>query len=248
MNSGYHMSQHVPHRHSASPEGQEYHQHHHAHAQGPPPQHGIPMMHRLNMPQPFYVVEQTNPGIATMSTTTVQQPYSIPRQHVDRATIEVPYSASSMASLSGSPRRRRPCSPRPRPGTSTRPRSRWPPSASCLPSAPASTTCTARPRWSLRIRRCSCPAPGLRPYEPSRLYTSPLLYNTVLYYDRRLFTPRRLISLCFLWLQGRIYLIPLGFYSTKVCFGRRGCLAGRAAAAYHLFLYNRATCMYLFAG
>ncbi|KAF4585643.1 Zinc finger, C2H2-type/integrase, DNA-binding protein [Ophiocordyceps camponoti-floridani] len=60
------------------------------------------MQRSPGMQQHFYVIEQTNPGIATMNTTTVQQPYHVPRQHVDRAPMDMPYSAS-LTSMSSSP-------------------------------------------------------------------------------------------------------------------------------------------------
>lgn len=97
--SSYSMSQQIPHRHSVSGEGQEY-------PTGQGPQHGMQMIHRTpSMPQHFYVIEQSNPGIATMNTTAVQhqQAYHIPRQHVERAAIEIPYSTGSITSMSSSP-------------------------------------------------------------------------------------------------------------------------------------------------
>ncbi|KAF4510944.1 hypothetical protein G6O67_002789 [Ophiocordyceps sinensis] len=67
-------------------------------------QHAMQMMQRSPaMQQHFYVIEQANPGIATMNTAAVQQPYHVPRQHVARASMEMPYSAGSIASLSSSP-------------------------------------------------------------------------------------------------------------------------------------------------
>lgn len=55
-----------------------------------------------SMPQqPYYVVDQNNPGIATMNTT-VSAAYHIPRQHVE-GPIEVAYNTGSMPSLSNSP-------------------------------------------------------------------------------------------------------------------------------------------------
>ncbi|GJN74191.1 hypothetical protein PLICBS_008281 [Purpureocillium lilacinum] len=94
----YNMAQQMPHRHSVAGEGQEYH----SPAPHGQPQ-GIQMVHRTaSMPQHYYVIEQSNPGIATMNTTSVQQAY-IPRQHVERTNVEIPYSAGSVASLSSSP-------------------------------------------------------------------------------------------------------------------------------------------------
>ncbi|KAJ6439582.1 C2H2 finger domain-containingprotein [Purpureocillium lavendulum] len=94
----YNMAQQIPHRHSVAGEGQEYH--------SPAPhtqQPGMQMVHRPGaMPQHYYVIEQSNPGIATMATTNVQQAY-VPRQHVERANIDIPYSAGSVTSLSSSP-------------------------------------------------------------------------------------------------------------------------------------------------
>ncbi|KAG6010868.1 hypothetical protein E4U21_002536 [Claviceps maximensis] len=52
--------------------------------------------------QPYYVVDQNNPGIATMNTSLPAPPYHMPRQHVDRS-IEVAYNAGSMPPLSNSP-------------------------------------------------------------------------------------------------------------------------------------------------
>lgn len=73
-------------------------------AHGAPGQHGMHMIQRTaSMPQHYYVIEQNNPGIATMNTTGVQQPYHVPRQHVERAAVEIPYSAGSMTSMSNSP-------------------------------------------------------------------------------------------------------------------------------------------------
>ncbi|KJZ80467.1 hypothetical protein HIM_00317 [Hirsutella minnesotensis 3608] len=75
---------------------QEYHP-----SQGQQP--GMPMMQRSpGVPQHFYVIEQANPGIATMNTAPVQQSY-IPRQHVNRASMDMPYSATSMTSMGSSP-------------------------------------------------------------------------------------------------------------------------------------------------
>lgn len=68
-------------------------------------QHGMQMMQRSPgmQQQHFYVIDQANPGIATMNTAAVQQPYHVPRQHVARGSIEMPYSTGSIASLGSSP-------------------------------------------------------------------------------------------------------------------------------------------------
>ncbi|PNY28447.1 Zinc finger protein [Tolypocladium capitatum] len=92
----YGMSQQMAHRHSVAGEGQEY-------AAGPGPQHGMQMIQRTPGMPHFYVVEQNNPAIAAMQAAAVQQPYHVPRQHVERVTIEIPYSAGSITSISSSP-------------------------------------------------------------------------------------------------------------------------------------------------
>ncbi|QPG97892.1 hypothetical protein C2857_006999 [Epichloe festucae Fl1] len=65
-----------------------------------------PNMHMIqrtaNIPhQPYYVIDQNNPGIATMNTN-VPAAYHMPRQHVERS-LEMAYNSGSMPSLSSSP-------------------------------------------------------------------------------------------------------------------------------------------------
>ena len=90
---------HASQRPSIGSEGQDF-----GHGHGVPSQHSMHMLQRTaSMPQHYYVIEQSNPGIATMNTTGVQQAYHVPRQHVERTTVEIPYSAGSMTSMSSSP-------------------------------------------------------------------------------------------------------------------------------------------------
>jgi hypothetical protein len=81
-------------RHSMPAEVHEYH------AQGP----AMHIVHRTaGMPQqPYYVIDQNNPGIATMNAS-VPQAYHIPRQQVERPTLEMPYNTGNMNSISSSP-------------------------------------------------------------------------------------------------------------------------------------------------
>ncbi|ODA81000.1 hypothetical protein RJ55_03960 [Drechmeria coniospora] len=97
--NNYNLSQQMPHRHSASVEApQDFHA-----TPNQSQQHGMQMLHRTpSMQQHYYVIEQSNPGIATMNTS-MQPAYHIPRQHLERAAIDIPYSAGSMTSLSSSP-------------------------------------------------------------------------------------------------------------------------------------------------
>ncbi|EXV05359.1 zinc-finger double domain protein [Metarhizium robertsii] len=90
----YGMSQQMGSRHSMPAEVHEYH------AQDA----GMQIVHRpTGMPQQaYYVIDQNNPGIATMNTN-VPHAYHIPRQHVERPAIDMTYSAGSMTSISSSP-------------------------------------------------------------------------------------------------------------------------------------------------
>lgn len=90
----YGMPQQMGHRHSMPAEVQEYH----------PQDPNMQMVHRpAAMPQqPYYVIDQNNPGIATMNTN-VPQGYHIPRQQVERPTLEMSYNTGSMTSISSSP-------------------------------------------------------------------------------------------------------------------------------------------------
>ncbi|PHH61516.1 hypothetical protein CDD81_307 [Ophiocordyceps australis] len=88
--NGYGMVRH----NSVSADAPDYHSH-----QG---QHLHMMQRAPSMPQHFYVIDQTNPGIATMNTSGVQQPYQIPRHQIDRSPMQLPY-ASSITSMSSSP-------------------------------------------------------------------------------------------------------------------------------------------------
>ncbi|CAJ2512106.1 Uu.00g077310.m01.CDS01 [Anthostomella pinea] len=89
------------HRHSASTGAT-----HEYHGQPIQEQHpGVHMLHRTaSMPQhSFYVTEQNNPGVATLNTNPMQ-PYQVPRQHVERPMLEIPYtSAGIAASMESSP-------------------------------------------------------------------------------------------------------------------------------------------------
>lgn len=88
--SQYGMNQQIMHRHSMPAEAQDY-----------PGQEHMPIV-RPGMPQhPYYVIDQSNPGIATMNTD-MSQAYQVPRQQVDR--IDIPgYNGGSITSISSSP-------------------------------------------------------------------------------------------------------------------------------------------------
>ncbi|KAK2593371.1 hypothetical protein QQS21_008946 [Conoideocrella luteorostrata] len=93
--SPYAMGHQMAQRHSVPAEVQEYHN------QGP----NMQMVHRTQAmsQQPYYVIDQNNPGIATMNTNVPAAAYHIPRQHVERATLDMSYNTGNMPSLSSSP-------------------------------------------------------------------------------------------------------------------------------------------------
>ncbi|ETS77482.1 hypothetical protein PFICI_11356 [Pestalotiopsis fici W106-1] len=98
----YNMQQHpYGHRHSVSNSVT-----HEFHSQPVQEQHpGAQMLHRTaSMPQhSYYVTEHANPGVATMNTNPMPA-YHVPRQHVERPMIEIPYNAAAMTgSLQSSP-------------------------------------------------------------------------------------------------------------------------------------------------
>ncbi|GAO16539.1 hypothetical protein UVI_02023780 [Ustilaginoidea virens] len=89
----YSLDHQMPQRHSVSAEAHEYH------GQG----HALQMVQRTaSMPQQAFYVMDHNAGIATMSSN-VAPGYHIPRQHVERPTLDIPYSTGGMPSLSSSP-------------------------------------------------------------------------------------------------------------------------------------------------
>lgn len=103
--NGYSVQQPYSHRHSVSTGAA--HEYHGQPVHEPPQQQhpGAHMLHRTaSMPQhSYYVTEHTNPGVATMNTNSMST-YQVPRQHVERPMIEIPYSAATMAgSLQSSP-------------------------------------------------------------------------------------------------------------------------------------------------
>lgn len=63
--------------------------------------HGQP----ANMPQhPFYVTDQSNPGVATMNTAPMAAQYPMQRQAVERIAVDIPYPAPGLAvSVQSSP-------------------------------------------------------------------------------------------------------------------------------------------------
>ncbi|KAI0143051.1 hypothetical protein GGR57DRAFT_495432 [Xylariaceae sp. FL1272] len=63
-----------------------------------PEQTGVHILQRtIGMPQqPYYVTEQSNPGIATMNTHQIQS-YQAPRQQPDRPLLDLPYTTASMS-------------------------------------------------------------------------------------------------------------------------------------------------------
>lgn len=75
--------------------------------QGAEQYHPAQMLHRTpSMPQhPYYVTEQSNPGIATMNTNHVQHTYhQVPRQQIERPTLDIPYPTTRIAaSIQSSP-------------------------------------------------------------------------------------------------------------------------------------------------
>ncbi|KAH8198662.1 hypothetical protein TruAng_007160 [Truncatella angustata] len=114
--NGYPIQHPYGHRHSVSTGiPHEYHGQHiqqqqpqqqqHQPQQQPQQHPGAHMLHRTaSMPQhSYYVTEHSNPGIATMNTNSIPA-YQVPRQHVERPMIEIPYSATTIAgSLQSSP-------------------------------------------------------------------------------------------------------------------------------------------------
>ncbi|KAH6985447.1 hypothetical protein EDB80DRAFT_873016 [Ilyonectria destructans] len=62
-------------------------------------QAGMHMLHRTaSIPRPaYYVTDQSNPGIATMSTNPIQHQYQLAQQQVDRSSIEISYPPSGIA-------------------------------------------------------------------------------------------------------------------------------------------------------
>ncbi|KAI1340023.1 hypothetical protein F5Y15DRAFT_61607 [Xylariaceae sp. FL0016] len=97
----YNVQAQFSHRHSLSTGGS-----HEYHGTPVPEQHpGVHMLHRTaSMPQhPYYVTEQSNPGVATMNTHPMHQ-YQVPRQQAERPMLEIPYTTAAMtASIQSSP-------------------------------------------------------------------------------------------------------------------------------------------------
>lgn len=95
--AGYNMHDQYQHRHSLG-DVHEYH------SQAPEQHHNIQAIQRTQSmsQQPYYVIEQSNPAIATMNASQVQQHY-VPRQHVERPTVEIPYTATNLTSMHSSP-------------------------------------------------------------------------------------------------------------------------------------------------
>lgn len=103
------------HQHQPQPQPQQYIGRHAIPSSVPPEFHphpvveqqtGMPMMHRAaSIPrQAYYVTDHSNPGIATMTTNPVQSQYQLAQQQAERPTIEMPYSAATMAaSIQSSP-------------------------------------------------------------------------------------------------------------------------------------------------
>ncbi|KAI0136966.1 hypothetical protein BJ170DRAFT_677827 [Xylariales sp. AK1849] len=101
--NGYAVQQPYAHRHSVSTgAAHEYHgQPVHEQQQHP----GAHSLHRTaSMPQhSYYVTEHSNPGVATMNPHTMPG-YQVPRQHVERLPLEIPYSAAALTgSIQSSP-------------------------------------------------------------------------------------------------------------------------------------------------
>lgn len=86
----YGMAHPLPGRHSVPAEGQD-------------PSMQMVQRNTGMPPQPYYVIDQNNPGIATMNTN-VSAAYQIPRQQqVERPALDMTYNTGSMPSLSSSP-------------------------------------------------------------------------------------------------------------------------------------------------
>ncbi|KAG5995440.1 hypothetical protein E4U52_008329 [Claviceps spartinae] len=86
------MSHQIAQQHSVPTEVHDFHRH---------DQNMHMAQHASSLPpQSYYVVDQNNPGIATMNT--IPAAYNIPRQHMERS-LEVPYSHGNMPSLGNSP-------------------------------------------------------------------------------------------------------------------------------------------------
>ncbi len=94
----YSMQQQYGHRHTLSGGPSDFH--------GQPVHEAVPILHRTaSLPQhSYYVTEQSNPGVATMSSGGMPAQYSIPRQPVERIAVEIPYTAPGInASIQSSP-------------------------------------------------------------------------------------------------------------------------------------------------
>ncbi|KAK9769868.1 putative C2H2-type domain-containing protein [Seiridium cardinale] len=109
--NGYAVQHPYGHRHSVSTgapheyHGQPVHEQQQQQQQQQQQHPGAHMLHRTaSMPQQtYYVTEHANPGVATMNTNPVPT-YQVPRQHIERPMIEIPYSATTIAgSLQSSP-------------------------------------------------------------------------------------------------------------------------------------------------
>jgi metal regulatory transcription factor 1 len=82
----------------------------HHHHQQPQSHPGVQVLHRTGSMPPqhsYYVTEHNNPGVATMNTNPQpvhQQYHQIPRQHVERLPLEIPYTAPGLTgSIQSSP-------------------------------------------------------------------------------------------------------------------------------------------------
>lgn len=103
--NGYSVQNPYGHRHSISTGAA--HEYHGApiHEQQPQQHPGAHMLHRTaSMPQhSYYITEHANPGVATMNTNPMPT-YQVPRQHVERPMIEIPYSTATIGgSIQSSP-------------------------------------------------------------------------------------------------------------------------------------------------
>ncbi|KAI0007522.1 hypothetical protein F4779DRAFT_629094 [Xylariaceae sp. FL0662B] len=92
MNQLQQPQQYFAHRHSISTAtAQEYH----GQVIQEPQHPSVHMLHRTaSMPQhPFYVTDQSNPGVATMNTNQIPQ-YPMPRQHHQSVNLDIPFTTA----------------------------------------------------------------------------------------------------------------------------------------------------------
>ncbi|KFA62337.1 hypothetical protein S40285_06378 [Stachybotrys chlorohalonatus IBT 40285] len=93
--------QHMQHRHSLSSNPHEFH----GSTISEQPQHVHMVQRATTVPHhPYYVTDSSNPGIATMNTSSIPQVYQVPRQQAERQQLDIPYSAPGLnTSLQSSP-------------------------------------------------------------------------------------------------------------------------------------------------